>query len=106
MNLAIKKMNNYLLDKHNKVFVYFAFSIFALSMLYVFFLFMSVSYTYAQEKNNYKLNILITENIEQKNNIFKNEIKVKENIIANNFVRIGAIEYIKKSNSIVVKLSN
>ena len=99
-------MNKYLLEKHNRVFVYFAFAIFLLSMFYVFFLFMSVSYTYAQEKNNYKLNTLIAENVEAKNNIFKNEVKVMDNIIATNFVKIDSIKYIKRSNPVVVKLNN
>ncbi len=105
MNIKIEKMNNYLLNKHNKVFISFSISIFILSIIYVYFLFMSVSYTYASEKKSYLLNTLITENVENKNYIFKKELESESKLITKNFVNIEKIKYINRTNPVVVKLS-
>ena len=105
MNAKIKKLNNFLLEKQQKIFFYMAVSIFALIILYVYFLFSSVSYTYAKEKKENELANLVLNNIETKNTLIRNELKVKDTELSNNFVKIKNIEYLRKSAPVVAALS-
>ena len=104
MNAKIKKLNNFLLEKQQKVFFYMAVSIFALIILYVYFLFSSVSYTFAKEKKETELANLLSKNTEIQNDIFSS-ISKKNNLLANNnFEKIKKIEYIKKTSPVVATL--
>ena len=104
MNTKIAKLNNYLLLKHNKVYAYFAISILILATIFVYFLFMSVSYVYATENLNHDLNVLLAKNMEERNLLVKNETEVEKKLISDNFVRIKNIKYLKNTNDVLVRL--
>lgn len=105
MNLSIKKMNNYLLDKNSKVILSLIFLIFILILSYVFFLFMSVSYTYASKNDSLRLNDLVFENVKNKMILFRGEKEVEKKLLNSKFVKLDKINYVSNSNKLVLNLN-
>ena len=97
-------MNNFLLEKNNKLNISLVFSIALLVILYIFFLLMSVTYTYSVKQDNYELTGLIADNVKIKSNLFKAEKQVEEEMLKDRFVKVDSIKYISTVNVLVSNL--
>jgi hypothetical protein len=105
-NILLKKnsLDNYLLEKHNKLFILLIFTIFGLAILYVYFLFMSVSYTYASKANTEELNLLVAKNINIKTDLFKKEKLKEAELLTAKFVKLDNIKYLKTTEILVANI--
>ena len=97
-------MNNYLLDKNSKVILSLIFLLSSLALFYVFFLLMSVSYTYAAKNDSSKLNILISQSVEKKIELFERQRDIEEKLLTKKFVKLDKINYVKTSDVLVAKI--
>ena len=95
MNVLIKKINNAILHKEQKVF-FSLFFILTLSLFVsLYFLFSSVSYTYAIKKQENRLNSLLLENTENIVFLFNKEKKIYTKSFGNDLIVSSETTYVR-----------